>query len=119
MKAVWALGQLGPQAQEAVPFIIPLLRDTGKRNGSTATIVAEALGRIQDPNAIPALIDYLETGHFKWEAAKALGRFGPQASSALDSLYILLARLEQNEVHYSHKIKKVKAAIKQIATGEL
>ncbi|MFC1765700.1 HEAT repeat domain-containing protein [Planctomycetota bacterium] len=116
---VEALGMFGPPAKEAVPLIIPLLTDSNDRNDFTPSTVAEALGRIQDPNAIPALIDYLQTGRYKSAAAEALGRFGPQAASALDPLHNLLERLEQNQSPPSYKLTIVKKAIKQIETGGL
>jgi HEAT repeat protein len=73
---IQALGLLGPTAQATVPELLPLLQQ------SDLYIVertANALAQIQDPSAIPALIALLQNPAKQKIAARAVGKFGPQA----------------------------------------
>jgi len=93
-----ALGMFGPQAKEAVPYIIPLLKyPVDFHLKFTPGYAAKALGQIQDPVAIPALIEAIENGPCNTdlcaeEAAEALGNFGPQAKEGIPTLEKLLKK---------------------------
>ncbi len=83
--AAWSLGNLGSQAQSAVPDLArALARD------DTNAVVAGALARI-GPAAAAAVGVLVEGLHStdadrRWRAARTLGRIGPPAASAVPSL---------------------------------
>jgi HEAT repeat protein len=77
-----AIGQIAPHAKsEAVPVLVRLLQNQQKG----ARQAACALGRIgaEDPRAVPALIEALETTSTAEAAATALGGIGEQTIPAL------------------------------------
>jgi HEAT repeat protein len=103
---------MGPDARPAVPALLKALRDgpndynTGDGTIGTRSRIAWALGEIDDPAAIPGLIDALKNAE-PWERgygainasrlvaargaiAKALGTFGPRARNAAPALMDML-----------------------------
>lgn len=111
----WAakcLGDMGTEAQPAVPALLKALRegpndyDTGDGTIGTRSTVAWALGRIGDPSAIPGLVEAVEhakpSDRYSGEnadshsvaargaIAQALGSFGSQARSAAPSFMKML-----------------------------
>jgi hypothetical protein len=83
--AAWSLGNLGAEAQDAVPELVRALgRD------ETNAVVAGALARIGPAasSAVPELAKALESedADRRWRAARTLGRIGPAASSAVPAL---------------------------------
>lgn len=106
--AAEALGNLGPEAQEAVPHLIKLLHSQAVAAGAGANVgipkvemplrlmAADALGRI-GPNAraaIPALIATLSDpdSRVRGLAGTSLGQMGPEAGKAAPELARLVAR---------------------------
>jgi hypothetical protein len=89
--AISALGYIGPDAHDAVPALIPLLRDALPlvRSGT-----AETLGEIHAaPDlTIPALIHALDDGKpaVQGKAIESLMEFGPAAQAAIPKLSELL-----------------------------
>ncbi|MBP60684.1 MAG: hypothetical protein CMJ62_04080 [Planctomycetaceae bacterium] len=85
--AAYALGQLGPAAQDAVPDLIEALQDSSYKVRSSA---AYALGRIGPAaqSAVPALISRIgdEQQEVRSSAAAALGEMGPAAQDAVPRL---------------------------------
>lgn len=96
------LGQQGLAAQEAIPALIQAMQETeGKRSsGYLRWTAAEALGKIGDPSAVPALTGALqdEDQIIRWQCAKALGRIGDP--SAVPALVALLKREEVASVRW-------------------
>ncbi|MCL1475467.1 HEAT repeat domain-containing protein [Argonema antarcticum] len=78
-----ALGLIKPAAVEAVPHIIPFLKESDSYLFRAATI---ALGQIKDPRAIPPLIEALNNPSNPGLAADTLAKFGPVADAAVPAL---------------------------------
>jgi HEAT repeat protein len=78
-----ALGTLGPNALEAVPALVRLLKD---EHVIVRERAASALGGVcaRSPLVLPALVHSLSDSHYnvRAAAAEALGRIGPDAASA-------------------------------------
>ncbi len=55
--AAWALGEIGPKAKSTVPLLITVLLTDSAHSSEAA---AEALGKIGDDTAIPALVKGLD-----------------------------------------------------------
>ena len=112
--AAYALGEMGPDAADAVDTLIPLLTDASHEVRRHAT---SALGMIQVPaeKTVPALIDVLENredpdlGFF---AAQALTRIGPAAATAIPTLTAAL----QSESAYVRGFSA--EALSRIGTAE-
>jgi HEAT repeat protein/lysophospholipase L1-like esterase len=79
-RAVWALGQIGPDAASAVPVLRTALGDADLR-----WRVAEALGEIGLPAAaaVPDLVPLLEdpSSNVRWRVATALGAIGARRAA--------------------------------------
>ena len=87
--AAVTLGEIGPEAEEAVPILIKLLQDQDAE-GFVRANAATALGKIGEgaSKAVPALINALEDQD-EWvraSAAMALGEIGESASKAVPAL---------------------------------
>ncbi len=122
--AAWSLGNLGPDAREAVPALVEALVPD-----DTANVVAAALARIGPAaaEAVPALVADLrgpDSGR-RWRAARTLGRIGPLAESAVAEL--MAALRDPNEAVRAHAARalgrigpgaKPAAADLQRATGD-
>jgi HEAT repeat protein len=85
------LGNIGPDAKKAVPFLILGLGDTNMTAFMAAgAVTAEALGKIHsEPQlAVPALIECLTNRNtsIRWAAATAIGLFHGDARSAIRAL---------------------------------
>ncbi|HCF30576.1 MAG TPA: hypothetical protein DEV81_26035, partial [Cyanobacteria bacterium UBA11049] len=106
--AIAALGLMGPIAKEAVPHIIPFLK-----NPSLFRVAAKALGQIKDPRAIPALKEALKHPTDAALAAEALGEFGSQASPTLP---ILIKMIEESPRMEGYVL--VIGAIRQISGNQ-
>lgn len=96
-RAAYALGQIGPPAEAAVPALAAALESRSLELRHSA---ADALGRIGPAakDAVPKLLAGLASPvndiYFYRYAAKALGRIGPDAKSAEPSL---LATLQHDD----------------------
>lgn len=110
-----ALGMFGVQAREAVVYINPLLKYSGKNYyvRYIPSQAAKALGQIKAVESIPALVEALNNPDCFAEAAQALGEFGPQAIEALPALKELLA-VRQNELKI-YELGEIKDAINKIS----
>jgi HEAT repeat protein len=82
--ALTALPALG---EDAIPALVEFLA------GTDATVRLNAMTGLERfrggaKPAVPALIDILKKGqpHERWQAARTLGRIGPEARDALDAL---------------------------------
>ena len=87
MSAADALGEIGPNAAEATPALVAILKDP---NQEVRWSAADALGKI-GPNAaeaVPALVTALKDPEKKvrGRAALALGKIGPRAAEAVPAL---------------------------------
>jgi hypothetical protein len=85
--ALNALGYLGQAASGAAPQVVRYLKHEDARIAEAA---ATALGAIGTAQTVPALIAALGRNGIAWQAAAALGRFGPAAKSALPALARLI-----------------------------
>jgi HEAT repeat protein len=115
-RAVYALGQIGPQAKDAVPSLIQALQSPPIE---VKEFTADALGRIgpDASQAVDAILGemvisrelanydlvYRLLGKFRRYAAKALGRIGPEAEVAVP---VLEAALTDKDLVY-----RVEAAV--------
>jgi HEAT repeat protein len=89
---VYVLGEIGAQAEAAVPALIGLLRGIQKSTRTETSVelsqnAAEALGRLGEP-AVPALTTQLrdKDPDIRKNAAWALWRMGPKAKAAVPAL---------------------------------
>lgn len=89
------LGEVGSEAESAVPFLLRILQDNESELRSNA---ARALGKIGDTDAIPGLINTLHDADLVLvgAGAEAIGRFGPSAKQAVPQL---LKLLDDNRTH--------------------
>src|SRR5579871_6679404 len=87
-KAAKAMGEMGPQAEAAVPALLAALEDSEPPVRSAAI---QALGAIGRP-AVAPLIDLLKHKEIpvRGNAALALGRIGPRAKAAVPALIMAL-----------------------------
>jgi HEAT repeat protein len=84
LHAVAALGEMGPQAREAVPALVEALRDVRIRDE-----VLKALGNIgsETPEAAPAYLESLRIEGLRMLAAEKLERIGrPAVPTLIDAL---------------------------------
>ncbi|MCL1475469.1 HEAT repeat domain-containing protein, partial [Argonema antarcticum] len=91
-----ALGLIGPVAREAVPHIIPFLKES---NSDLFRAATTALGQIKDPRAISPLIEALNHPTDAALAAEALGEFGGLADEAVP---ILIEKLKKSPDMYGN-----------------
>ena len=116
-KGIWAAGEFGPGAKDAVPALIQILRDrlNGYFNAAQALgkigldaepalpelirllkdgpiYAAMGLGGIRSEEAVPALIEALgsTSGQGAQWCAWALGQLGPRARAAIPALLVAL-----------------------------
>ena len=89
--SAWALGQIGPAANEAVPALVKALGDADNRVRCHAAEVLSRIGPVTD-EVVPALIKALgDTDRIVHiYAAQALGRIGPEAKAAIPALEQLI-----------------------------
>jgi HEAT repeat protein len=83
--AAWALALMGSKNPDAVPLLIPMLKDDWM--DSEAAYALSAIGP-EARAAVPDLIALLKrrTGWPRYHAAEALGNIGPDAEAALPAL---------------------------------
>jgi HEAT repeat protein len=101
-RAAQALGRFGPGAKQAVPLLVQTLQSPSTE---VREFAVDALGRIglEPQTVVPAIvaeadlppehINYKPLAPFRRLAARALGRFGPEAAAAVP----LLEKALQNE----------------------
>jgi HEAT repeat protein len=101
-RAAQALGRFGPGAKQAVPLLVQALQSPSPE---VREFAVDALGRIglEPQTVVPAIlaeadlppehINYKPLAPFRRLAARALGRFGPEATAAVPLLEMAL----QNE----------------------
>jgi len=89
--AAQALGRIGPKASRSLPELKPLIQD---KNAAVRTEAVQALGRIEKQNAVPMLIELLQSNvtDVREAAFDALGEMGPAAKAALPALTEILRR---------------------------
>jgi len=89
MDAAWTLGDIGPEAKDAIPTLINLLED---EDILVRVYAAEALYKIDPERCVTTLIALLEhgDGEIRSSAADALGMIGPEAKDAIPALINLL-----------------------------
>ena len=86
--AAWALGEVGPDARMAVPWLRQSLSNT---NAPMRLSAAIALWRIsQNTNVVSVVIEQFDRNPQNREILRALGEMGPLASSAVPTLLKLL-----------------------------
>jgi len=98
--AAWALSQIGPKSDAAVPALAQALSDPNPRTRDLAALALKATGPMAAP-AIPQLIRSLNdpVDYVRASAAAALGAVGPAAHAAVHPLMKrLLAEGEQGFV---------------------
>jgi HEAT repeat protein len=108
--AVAALGEFGSAAESAVPALIRVLSWQQPPVGGRAvgpTVIFKALARIaQDPKSTGAVIaglrEVARTGRpeIQWEAADALGGFGPAAESAVPDLVLAIEKAAREKQYH-------------------
>ena len=101
-RAAQALGQMGPEAKDAIPLLVRALQSPSLE---VRAFAVDALGRIasEPQTVVPAIlaevdlpkehINYAPLAPFRRLAARALGRFGPKAAAAVP----VLEKALQNE----------------------
>jgi HEAT repeat protein len=90
IKAADELGKLSGLAIAAVPALIDLVAD---KNETVRAAAADALGKIGDPSAIPALLSSLDRDDYaKEHASRSLVKF---SEAAVPGLIVKLKNLEQ------------------------
>ncbi|MDB5321719.1 MAG: lyase domain protein repeat-containing protein [Phycisphaerales bacterium] len=94
-----ALSKIGPAARGAVPGLVAELAAEAKNKGGLRGAAAEALGRIGDKSAIPALAKALsdEDPGIRAEAAVALLRIDPKHREAAELLQSQLKGADQDD----------------------
>lgn len=110
LRALDALGAVGPSATNAAPLLLEALRHETVAIRSSAASALSRIG-VRSPEAISALIKTLEDDEpvVRAYAARALGAFGPAAKEALPALETAL-RSEELQLHamaMSDAIKKI------------
>ena len=95
---VYALGEIGPASEPAVPLIIEALRDPGDPEQFLNVVAAKALGKI-GPGARAAVSPLMAalnsdngTGRLVTAATTALGNLGADAKAAVPALVEAMAR---------------------------
>jgi HEAT repeat protein len=93
--AASALGEFGPLAEEAVPVLIKVIKESTAEPGNE-TSAAVALGKIapDTPSADQAVVALLPVLDSKFQSSRigaieALGRFGPRAAAAVPRIRAL------------------------------
>jgi HEAT repeat protein len=83
--ALRVLGNIGPEADEAIPFLLNKIKD---RDKMIALAAGQALAHIGGKDVVLALTALLEDSedYVRYYAANTLGYMGPDASEALPSL---------------------------------
>jgi HEAT repeat protein len=87
---IFCLGYVGPDAKEAIPQLLALLKTTGRDEKPDLT---EALGNIhQNAPLVPALLPQLQDNSYAIRlcTVQALAKFGPEAKDAIPALTALL-----------------------------
>jgi HEAT repeat protein len=95
--AASALGEFGPAAEEAVPVLIKVIKEsTPEPPTENEAMAAEALGKIAPDTpsadqAVAALLPVLESKDesTRIRAIEAIGRFGPRAGAAIPKIRAL------------------------------
>ncbi len=112
-RAAEALGNLGSEAESAVPALVGALRD---RSADVRWRTAEALGKLGAGAAVPALAEALRDADdlVRGEAAKALGRLGAASEAAVPAL---AEGLGHSEVAFRREVARALVRIGPGARG--
>ena len=86
---VRVFGHLGAEAEDAIPVLLPALKDSDaaiRANAAEALSIIALHGDVE--RIVAALIDSLkdDVANVRQEAAEGLGRIGPRAGAAVDAL---------------------------------
>ena len=97
-QAVLILNDIGPEAKQAVPLLLPLLDRPGSAHPVT---VLEALGRIGDVNVAPRILRFLDHAELpvRAQTASALSAFRYQ-DAAPDIEKSMPRAVEEHEAYY-------------------
>ena len=103
-RGAFALSRRGPEARDAVPELIPLLKSQAALTRQNAALALAAIGP-DAKDAVPALTEELKDSEWavRRQAAIALGAIGPAAKPAIPALKRL----------HSDPHKQVRDALKQ------
>ncbi len=87
------LREIGPDARAALPALTAATNDA---HPGVRAVAVQAVARVGqgDPASVAALRDALRGGgdaDYRWKAARALGRLGPQAKDAVPGLVTAVA----------------------------
>jgi HEAT repeat protein len=88
------LGRLKGGARQAAPLVRGEIKDQDRAVRASATL---AFGRIEGPQAVPALMGLLSDGELAPSAAVALGEIGPPAAAALPALEQMTRQGDEQE----------------------
>jgi HEAT repeats/PBS lyase HEAT-like repeat len=96
-RAALALGEFGPAAEEAVPVLMKVIKESNpEARTENEASAAAALGKIAPDTpsadqAVAALLPVLESKdrYCRFRAIEALGRFGPRARTAVPKIRAL------------------------------
>ena len=98
--SAWALGDIGPEAEEAIPVLVEALADEGRGFGTGSIVAHSACGALMDvgPKAVPALVEALGSDEemVRRMAMDALIGIGPPAAPAIPALVELLGHEEDH-----------------------
>jgi HEAT repeat protein len=111
-RAVQYLAPIGPAARKAIPALIAALQAHLRSNLSDAGNVSVALGKIAPGTdladaSIAVLVDALRSNdqYTRWQAAEAIGRFGPKAKDAVPALRGLMKDQGGGDVAWNLNIR--------------
>jgi HEAT repeat protein len=87
-RAVWILGERGPEAKDAVPQLVKLLGHNHLRRDASVALVKIGAA------AVPALTEALQDQNVlvRSEAARILGQIGPEAKQSVPALADMVAK---------------------------
>jgi HEAT repeat protein len=91
---IHSLGRFGPDAREAAPALLEAARTSDRDTAFEATEILAIVDRQVAVNTVPALIEWIKSGHdasLRQRALVALQHVGPAAASAVPALVKIAA----------------------------
>lgn len=103
IRAINALKFYGVEAREAVPLILKALHDSDASVRVNAVIALGLIGfdakdLAEGVNALKSMLNPREEGIVKYQAARALGRLGPDAAPAIPGLLLAIRSTVSSEI---------------------